>query len=70
MKLDSGQRHFLRLIRQDADADGWAKVSHLVWPLTLSLPDDLVERRSVEADEHIAGYIRLTERGDAIVSHT
>ena len=33
IKLDGGQKHFLRLIIKGADDEGWATVSKVVFPL-------------------------------------
>lgn len=67
MKLDSGTLHILKLTAKDADADGWAKVSKLLWPLVARLPDDLVEKRPSALDG--GGHIRLTSDGEAIVRY-
>ena len=67
MKLDSGRRHLLHLAMREADADGWAEVSSVLWPLLSSLPDDLVEKRS---DEDGTGHIRLTASAKAILAYT
>lgn len=65
-KLDDEDKHLLRLAFKSADAEGWSKISALVWPLVSSLPDDLVEKRPSDS----GGYIRLTEGGEAIVLYT
>lgn len=66
MKLDDGQKHLLRLALKDADADGWAKVSSIVWPLVSKLPDDLIEKRPSDT----GGHVRLTGRGKAVVLYS
>lgn len=33
MKLNAGQINFLRLTLRDGDAEGWARVSKILWPL-------------------------------------
>ena len=66
MKLDSGNLHLLRLAMREADADGWAKVSRILWPVVAKLPDDLVEKRP-EGD---AGFIRLTSGGNAVANYS
>ena len=63
MKINSGQLHLLRLIEKDADGEGWAKVSKNVWPLTSSLPKDLVVLRET-AD---GGFVRLTDEGEVVL---
>jgi hypothetical protein len=65
VKLDSGTIHLLRLTSKDADAEGWAKVSKILWPICCKLPDDLVEKRP--SDD--GGHIRLTSDGQAIVRY-
>ena len=65
MKLDSGTIHLLRLTAKDADAEGWSKVSGLLWPICSKLPDDLIEKRP--SDD--GGHIRLTSYGKAIVRY-
>lgn len=66
MKLNAGQMHLLRLTLRDGDAEGWAKVSKILWPLVLPLPDDLVEKR--ESDN--GGHIRLTAGGKAVAAYS
>lgn len=48
MSLTSNQRDILRLIqRSKPDADGWYRVSKVVWPIVNGvLPDDLVETKA------------------------
>lgn len=67
MTLDSGTLRLLRLALKEADKDGWAKVSKLVWPLVVALPADLTELRG--ADDG-GGYVKLTDRGDAVVMYS
>lgn len=66
MKIDAGQKNLLRLALRDADANGWAKVSAMVWPLVTALPRDLVET-SPTGD---GGYVRLTDSGKAVVLYS
>lgn len=67
MKLDSGSLHLMRLaIKGTKDGDGWAKVSAVVWPSVVKLPDDLVEKRP--SDE--GGHVRLTVSGEAVVFYS
>lgn len=63
-KLVSGEKHFLRLIDKDADAEGWCKVSKMVMPLVKKMPDGLV---AWEDTEDGRGRARLTERGQAVL---
>jgi len=66
MKLDSKQRHILRLVSRSSDCDGWAPVSGVVWPLIELLPDKLVEKKSLLALGE-GGYVRLTDHGKLIL---
>ena len=66
VKLDAGKINLLRLVLRHADANGWAKVSAMVWPLVISLPRDLVET-SPTGD---GGYVRLTDSGKAVVLYS
>lgn len=65
MKIDHGDIRLLRLALKGAQSDGWAKVSKAVWPAIARLPDDLIEKRPTEE----GGHVRLTDRGDAIVTY-
>ena len=65
MKLDAGTLHLMRLTARDGDAEGWAKVSKVLWPIVAKLPDDLVELRP--SDD--GGHMRLTSDGKAIVRY-
>lgn len=65
MELNLGQKHILRLTKRDAGLDGWAKVSKQLFPHIQDLPKDLVELK--ETDD--GGFIRLTERGHAVVDY-
>lgn len=67
VKLGIGTIHLLRLAVKGADADGWAKVSQIVWPLCENLPDDLVEKRPAALG---GGHIRLTRDGEVILRHS
>jgi hypothetical protein len=66
MKLCSSALRLMRLALRDADADGWAKVSKLVYPLLSAVPDDLMERR----EDGDGGYVRLTERGKIALAYS
>lgn len=63
-KLNAGERHLLRLVKNGADAEGWANVSSVVWPLVAALPNALVETR-IQADEQ--RQVRLTNDGQQIL---
>lgn len=67
MKLSDHHKYALKLIRKDADKDGWASVSKLLWPVISLIPTDLAEREFFE--ETGAGRIRLTDRGNAVVDY-
>lgn len=62
-KLDTGNKHLLRLIARDANPEGWAIVSKQVFPLVEAMPPEL--RDLVRIGDH--GCVRLTPLGQAIV---
>ena len=65
-KLDAGQRNLISLIRKGQDAEGWARVSHLVLPFAKDrLPAELAEIEGPFEDG--AGRARLTEKGNALL---
>jgi hypothetical protein len=65
-KLDAGQKHMLRLVMMEADAEGWAPVSAPVFPLIAkTMPPELVELEAV-GDEG-RGRARLTDAGANIM---
>lgn len=66
MKLDGGQKHFLRLISKGQQCpDGWCPVSKAVYPLLQkTMPQELVEHRPMEDGR---GFARLTEAGENLV---
>lgn len=66
MKLMPSELAMLRLVMKGADADGWAKVSVILWPQFSKLPDDLAVKRP-NGD---AGHVKLTEGGNAIVRYS
>jgi hypothetical protein len=68
MKLDSGQKHVLRLIAKGQQcADGWAPVSAAVYPVVKStMPAELVEHEPVGAEGR--GRARLTAEGEAVLN--
>lgn len=63
MQLTNGEKHLLRLIQKDRDADGWAKVSELVWPFVEKLPSQLCELRATEDGR----FIKLTHDGEVVL---
>lgn len=65
-KLDSGQKHLLRLIVEGADSEGWATVSKPVFPLVEKLPSELVDLEAV-GDEG-RGRARLTTEGESLMA--
>jgi hypothetical protein len=66
-KLNREQENILRLIlRSKAGNGGWYRVSPVVWPLVDgALPADLAKTKAAEG----GGYIRLTERGQAVADY-
>lgn len=64
-KLDSGEKHFLRLIARDQqNPNGWAPVSKTLFPLVQKMPTELVELHPTEEGR---GRARLTERGQSLI---
>ena len=65
-KLDSGQKHFLRLIAKDQQGpDGWCPVSKVVYPLVQkTMPAELVEHQPTEDGR---GRARLTQDGQNLL---
>lgn len=61
--MEPGDKHLLRLIRQDRDKDGWARVSKQLWPLIEALPGELVERRFTPD----GGFVKLTPDGETVL---
>jgi len=66
MKLDDGVLRLLKLVSREADADGWAQVSAVVWPAVERIPQDLIELRQVITG---GGKARLTAGGQAIATY-
>lgn len=71
-KLTAGEQHILRLIRKDADAEGWAPVSRIVATLFTNeklpngpMPRVLCEFETVGDDGR--GRARLTVAGNAFL---
>jgi hypothetical protein len=66
-KLTDQQKDILRLtLRSKRLDDGWYGVSQAIWPhIKDALPTDLAETR--QSDE--GGFIRLTDRGQAVVDY-
>jgi hypothetical protein len=67
MKLDSGQKHFLRLIETGQKCpDGWCPVSATLYPLVQkTMPPQLVEHRPIENGR---GQARLTQDGENLLA--
>ena len=65
-KLDAGQKHFLILVVNGADSEGWAPVSAPVFPLIEKMPRELVDLECV-GDEG-RGRARLTEEGTNLMA--
>ena len=67
-KLSDEQRGLLRLLLRSAPTvDGWYPVSSMLWPAVSGmLPDDLAEKMP-DGD---SGFLRLTERGQAVADYT
>jgi hypothetical protein len=65
-KLHSKDRHLLTLIRKDRNAEGWAKVSAVVWPLVQTLPGELVDLKESED----GGFVKLTDDGETVLDWT
>ena len=65
-KLSSGQKHLLKLVMDDADAEGWTPVSKPVFPLIEKLPSELVNLESVGNEGK--GRAKLTEEGVAVMA--
>lgn len=71
-KLDSGQLNIMRLTARDVNAEGWTRVSKMLFPhIKLSIPAELMEMREEEfADDEgrlFGGYARLTDKGRSIL---
>lgn len=65
-KLDMHHKHVLRLIRRDANIDGWASISKPLFPiLRKGMPTELVEFEGPDKDGR--GRARLTETGSNVV---
>lgn len=65
-KLDSGQKHFLRLIVKDAGPEGWASCSKPVYGLVVkTMPTELVEHEPVSDEGR--GRARLTPAGQNLL---
>jgi len=49
---------------KDRDAEGWATVSAMVWPLVEKLPFSLIELQKTDD----GGMIRLTHDGEVVMN--
>jgi hypothetical protein len=65
-KLDSGQKHFLRLIEKGQQCpDGWCPVSATLYPLVqMTMPAELVEHHPAGDG---SGRARLTDAGQNLL---
>lgn len=63
-KLDSGEKHFMRLIDRDKKDDGWTPVSRALYPLVAAMPRELIE---LEKLDNGTGRVRLTPEGQSIL---
>lgn len=64
-KLKSEHRHILRLIVEERDEDGFAKVSEALLPvLSKNMPSELIEFEALDT----GGKARLTKQGEAVYS--
>lgn len=53
--------------RSPKDADGWANVSRVLWPLvSTELPTDLFE---IEGNADVGGRVRLTPKGEIVIPY-
>lgn len=67
-KLDAGEIRILKLIRKEADAEGWAHVSAAVMPKMREMPRELVVSEYVPSDfSPGSGRARLTEEGKKVL---
>jgi hypothetical protein len=62
-KLSHGELHLMRLLARDTNAEGWTTVSRQVWPLVVSIPDELRELKPIKD----AGFARLTVAGYTVL---
>lgn len=65
-QLNASQKHMLRLIRQGADQEGWAKVSKLLWPLVNDLSKELTGLIELKPAED-GGFAKLTSEGETVL---
>ena len=64
-KLDYNQKYILRLIKKDADANGWAPVSEVLFNVLSEItPKEL----AIFEKEALGGRARLTEEGNNLLS--
>lgn len=64
-KLDMGQKHILKLIARDANSEGWATVSEMLYkPLIETMPKDLVVLEKLD----VGGRVKLTPQGTEIIN--
>lgn len=65
-KLNSSDRHLMRLIRKDKAENGWTKCSDIVFPLVESLPTELVETAIINGVKSA----RLSDKGETVLDWT
>lgn len=67
-RLTINDRHLMRLIRKDRDAEGWCKVNDACWTFIEKIPKQLVETKANE--NNIGGLARLTHDGEVVLDWT
>ena len=66
-KLDSSQKHILKLIARDSKEDGWTSVSAQVYPVILqTMPTELCVLESTGSEG--CGRVKLTDKGREILN--
>jgi hypothetical protein len=63
-RLNAKQKHFLRLLVEGTDSEGWTPVSKPVFPLIEKLPSELVTLESTGD----GGRARLTAEGENLIA--
>jgi len=66
-KLDSGQKHILRLIAKEQQCpSGWCPISKVLFPLVQkTMPEELVECHPTEDGR---GRAKLTQKGEELLA--
>jgi len=65
VKLDYNQKYILRLIKKDADEEGWAPVSEVLFNV---LSENLPQELAVFEKSETGGRARLTQEGNNLLS--